>query len=34
VAAGQVLMAEQATTIDAANQHGLFLVGIARPGGS
>jgi len=34
VAAGQVLMAEQATTIDAANQHGLFLVGIAGPGGS
>ena len=34
VAAGQVLMAEQATTIDAANQHGLFLVGVARPGGS
>jgi UDP-2,3-diacylglucosamine hydrolase len=34
VAAGQVLMAEQGTTIDAANQHGLFLVGIAGPGGS
>ena len=34
VAAGQVLMAEQASTIDAANQHGLFLVGIAGPGGS
>jgi DUF1009 family protein len=27
VAAGQVLVAEQAATIEAANQHGLFLVG-------
>jgi len=27
VAAGQVLMAERAATIEAANQHGLFLVG-------
>jgi UDP-2,3-diacylglucosamine hydrolase len=34
VAAGQVLMAEQATTIDAANQHGLFLVGVAGTNGS
>ena len=29
VAAGQVLMAERAATIEAANQHGLFLVGEA-----
>jgi DUF1009 family protein len=29
VAAGQVLMAERAATIAAANQHGLFLVGKA-----
>jgi DUF1009 family protein len=34
VSAGQVLMAEQAKTIDAANQHGLFLVGVARASGS
>jgi DUF1009 family protein len=27
VAAGQVLMAERAATIEAANRHGLFLVG-------
>jgi DUF1009 family protein len=27
VAAGQVLMAERAATIEAANQNGLFLVG-------
>jgi len=27
VAAGQVLMAERAATIEAANQHGLFLMG-------
>jgi len=28
VAAGQVLMAERAATIEAANQHGLFLLGV------
>jgi DUF1009 family protein len=28
VAAGQVLMAEHAATIEAANQHGLFLLGV------
>jgi len=31
VAAGQVLMAERAATIGAANQHGLFLVGVTPP---
>jgi DUF1009 family protein len=27
VAAGQVLIAERAATIEAANEHGLFLLG-------
>jgi len=36
VAAGQVLMAERAATIEAANQHGLFLLGVtlAEQGGA
>ncbi len=36
VAAGQVLMAERAATIEAANQHGLFLLGVtlAERGGA